>query len=188
MAVCHVVGCPRAGRSASSGHPSSTSLNPLAWSLQATRALHFCLDYHPREQQYIPAIPFLAPPTRKYCYLNPTHAHHRHHSCLYSYILHFNRCPRPFPASPPSSSTSDAHEMSVQFGGRGVDVGASSAPASWLIVVPVHVLPHDNPSCTYHSTSSPFTSHHLSAWFISYPYQRKFSRPFNPRSQWATSN
>jgi len=95
------------------------------------REVHSRLYYHPREQQYITATPFLVPPIRKYCCSNPTHAHHRHHSCLHLYVLRFNRCPpRPFPASPPSSSTSDAHETSVQFGGGGVNVGASSAPAT----------------------------------------------------------
>src|SRR5258708_3546097 len=94
------------------------------------REVHSRLYYHPREQQYITATPFLVPPIRKHCCSNATHMHHHHHFCLHSYVLRSIRCRRPFPASQPTSSTSDEHEMSVQFGGGGVNVGASSPATS----------------------------------------------------------
>ena len=125
---------------------------PLAWSLQATRAVHSRLHYHPREQQHILATPFLVQVIRKCCYLNVTLSHLRHQLCLYPFVvLRSDRCPpRPFLASPPSSSTSDAHETSVQFGGGGVNVSASSAPAT--------TPPHLSQGAANPATMQPFTS------------------------------
>jgi len=132
----------------------------LAWSLQATRAVH-SRHYHPREQQYIPTTRFLVLLIRKCCRSNITLAHHRYHLYLHPSVLRSYRCPpRPFPASPPLSSTSDAHETSVQFGGGGVNVGAPSVPAT--------SQPHlsqgaANPATMHSFTSSPDiwqSSHH----------------------------
>jgi hypothetical protein len=60
-----------------------------AWSLQATRAVLSRLHYRPREQQYIPATPFSAPPIRKCCCSTLTH----HSRRTFVYIHTFQQVP-----------------------------------------------------------------------------------------------
>ncbi|KAN0105572.1 hypothetical protein V8E52_010866 [Russula decolorans] len=109
---------------ASSEHPSSTSLNPLGMVSPSNEGSTFA-----------PPLP----PPRAAVHSRNTYLGAGHPGP-----------PRPFPASPPSSSTSDAHETSVQFHGGGVNVGASSAPAT--------SPPHLSQGAANPATMQPFTS------------------------------
>ncbi|KAF8489625.1 hypothetical protein F5888DRAFT_1156430 [Russula emetica] len=109
---------------ASSEHPSSTSLNPLGMVSPSNEGSTFAPPLPPPRAAVHPRNTYLG----------------AGHPCP----------PRPFPTSPPSSSTSDAHETSVQFGGGGVNVGASSAP--------VTSPPHLSQGAANPATMQPFTS------------------------------
>ncbi len=69
--------------SASSGHPSLTSFNPLAMASPSNEGSTFTP----------PLPPPRAVPICKYCCSNTTYVHHHHHFCLHSYVLCSIRCP-----------------------------------------------------------------------------------------------
>lgn len=151
MAVCRVVGCPRAGRRCLFRTPVF-DLIEHPWhghSKQRGRCIRASIT--------TPESSSTSPQHLSWCRSSVSAAaqtslsHIIAINLIYIHASRSNRCPpRPFPTSPPSSSTSDAHETSVQFGGGGVNVGASSAPAT--------SPPHLSQGAANPATMQPFTS------------------------------